>query len=298
MQLLDNLLQKAAAYSAFLRGRMQEAVALKTDVGKPGQDDRDPRQPALVTGAVMRKYQVEGVLWMASLYENGLNGILADEMGLGKTLQTIAFLAHLYEMKVYGPFLVVAPLSTIQNWSREFTRFAPSVPTVVYHGSKDDRKEMREKMIEKKGQEWPVVITSFEVAMNDAKILARLPRGGSWKYLVVDEGHRLKNKDCRLLRELKALPTDNRLLLSGTPLQVDDTLFLFTHGILFFCLAEQLDRTVVSAQLHLAANFYRFVYISELVRFRGGLECRGRRIGANHCGGTSKQNHQQIAHNS
>ncbi len=204
---------------------MQEAVALKPGLSKPGDEGRDPRQPALVTGAVMRKYQVEGVLWMASLYENGLNGILADEMGLGKTLQTIAFISHLFEMKVYGPFLVVAPLSTIQNWSREFSRFAPSIPTLVYHGSKEDRKEMRDRIAEKKGQEWPVVITSFEVAMNDAKILSRLPRGGSWKYLVVDEGHRLKNKDCRLLRELKALPTDNRLLLSGTPLQVANTQF-------------------------------------------------------------------------
>jgi ATP-dependent DNA helicase len=202
---------------------MQEAVALKPGLSKPGDEGRDPRQPALVTGAVMRKYQVEGVLWMASLYENGLNGILADEMGLGKTLQTIAFISHLFEMKVYGPFLVVAPLSTIQNWSREFSRFSPSIPTLVYHGSKEDRKDMRDKIADKKGQEWPVVITSFEVAMNDAKILSRLPKGGSWKYLVVDEGHRLKNKDCRLLRELKALPTDNRLLLSGTPLQVENS---------------------------------------------------------------------------
>lgn len=246
---------------------MQEAVAVKECVGKAGQEERDPRQPALVTGAIMRKYQVEGVLWMASLYENGLNGILADEMGLGKTLQTIAFIAHLYEMKVFGPFLVVAPLSTIQNWSREFSRFAPSVPTIVYHGSKDDRKEMREKITERKGMEWPVVITSFEVAMNDAKILSRLPKGGSWKYLVVDEGHRLKNKDCRLLRELKALPTDNRLLLSGTPLQV-------TRRFFFDCLlsstyllinAEQFNRTLVAPQFYSAANFYRFVDVSKLV---------------------------------
>ena len=189
VQLLDNLLQKASAYSAFLRGRMQEAVS-GMDAAKASKDGRDPRQPALVSGTVMRKYQVEGMLWIASLYENGLNGILADEMGLGKTLQTISFIAHMYEKQVFGPFLVVAPLSTIQNWKREFARFAPTVPAVVYHGSKEDRKVLRDEIGTKRGAGLPVVITSFEVAMNDSKLLARLPHTGSWKYLVVDEGHR------------------------------------------------------------------------------------------------------------
>ena len=64
----------------------------------------------------------------------GLNGILADEMGLGKTLQTIAFFAHLYEHRVRGPYLVVAPLSTISNWCREFKRWAPELPVLLYHG--------------------------------------------------------------------------------------------------------------------------------------------------------------------
>ena len=57
---------------------------------------------------------------MATLYENGINGILADEMGLGKTIQTIALFCHLIEMGVPGPFIIVAPLSTISNWVREF----------------------------------------------------------------------------------------------------------------------------------------------------------------------------------
>ncbi|KAJ2419641.1 putative ATPase, partial [Coemansia sp. RSA 2531] len=65
------------------------------------------RQPRLITGGIMRDYQLEGMEWLASLYENGLNGILADEMGLGKTLQTIAFLCFLRERQVWGPFLVL-----------------------------------------------------------------------------------------------------------------------------------------------------------------------------------------------
>ena len=136
VELLNNLLQKAAAYTAFLRERMKTsapeapAAALsKKPKARNGQfehQERDPRQPKLVEG-VMRTYQIEGLMWICSLYENGLNGILADEMGLGKTVQAVSFLAHLYGMKVKGPFMVVAPLSTLTNWQREFARWAPSV---------------------------------------------------------------------------------------------------------------------------------------------------------------------------
>ena len=75
----------------------------------------------------MRNYQLDGYEWMSTLWENGINGILADEMGLGKTIQTVALFCHLYEMGVQGPFMVVAPLSTVPNWVNEFSRFAPKV---------------------------------------------------------------------------------------------------------------------------------------------------------------------------
>lgn len=61
------------------------------------------------------------------LFESGMNGILADEMGLGKTIQVIALLCHLYEKQVPGPFLVIAPLTTLSNWLLEFQSFAPKV---------------------------------------------------------------------------------------------------------------------------------------------------------------------------
>lgn len=56
-----------------------------------------------------------------------MNGILADDMGLGKTIQSIAFFCFLIEMGITGPFLVIAPLSTIPNWLTEFTKFSPQV---------------------------------------------------------------------------------------------------------------------------------------------------------------------------
>lgn len=142
------------------------------------------QQPELVTGCTMKQYQLEGLEWMKSLWMNGLCGILADEMGLGKTLQAISLIAFFKEKKVSGPFLIAAPLSTVSNWVDEFARFTPSIKTVLYHGSKDERAEIRRKMMSMKNQremDFPVVCTSYEICMNDRKFLA----GYQWRYIIV-----------------------------------------------------------------------------------------------------------------
>ncbi|XP_051936995.1 lymphoid-specific helicase [Hippocampus zosterae] len=175
------------------------------------------QQPHLFTGGVMRWYQIEGIEWLRMLWENGINGILADEMGLGKTIQCIAHIAMMVEKKVMGPFLVVAPLSTLPNWINEFKRFTPEVSVLLYHGPQTERSKLLKHIRKSQGplNMCPVVVTSFEIAMIDRKYLQRC----QWNYLIVDEGHRIKNLNCRLVRELKMLPTDNKLLLTGTPLQ-------------------------------------------------------------------------------
>ncbi|KAF7667870.1 hypothetical protein LDENG_00040700 [Lucifuga dentata] len=175
------------------------------------------QQPSLVTGGVMRWYQIEGIEWLRMLWENGINGILADEMGLGKTIQCIAHIAMMLEKKVMGPFLVVAPLSTLPNWINEFKRFTPEVSVLLYHGPQPERAKLLKQIRRPQGslRMCPVVITSFEISMIDRKFLQHF----QWKYLIVDEGHRIKNLNCRLVQELKMLPTDNKLLLTGTPLQ-------------------------------------------------------------------------------
>uniref|UniRef100_A0A3Q2TVH5 Proliferation-associated SNF2-like protein n=1 Tax=Fundulus heteroclitus TaxID=8078 RepID=A0A3Q2TVH5_FUNHE len=175
------------------------------------------QQPELFTGGVMRWYQIEGIEWLRMLWENGINGILADEMGLGKTIQCIAHIAMMLEKKVMGPFLVVVPLSTLPNWVSEFKRFTPEVSVMIYHGTPPERTKLLKQIRRSQGplSMFPVVITSFEISMNDRKFLQQV----HWKYLIVDEGHRIKNLDCRLVRELKRIPTDNKLLLTGTPLQ-------------------------------------------------------------------------------
>ncbi|KAJ6120718.1 hypothetical protein N7523_004998 [Penicillium sp. IBT 18751x] len=176
------------------------------------------QQPTLVTGGRMRKYQLEGLEWLKTLWMNGLCGILADEMGLGKTIQSISMIAFLKENNVSGPFLIAAPLSTLSNWVNEFKRWTPGINAVLYHGSKDERAEIRNKQLKIRDQmkmDFPIVCTSYDICINDRKFLAQY----QWRYIIVDEGHRLKNMNCRLIKELMSYNSANRLLITGTPLQ-------------------------------------------------------------------------------
>lgn len=210
---LQNKAEKTSVADA-LKEAADEDNVKTSDMGM--QNLQSARQPKLVTGGNMRSYQLEGLEWLLSLYENGINGILADEMGLGKTIQTIALLAHLWEKKSYGPFLIAAPLSTTSNWVEEFKKWTPSIPVVLYHGSKIEREQLRKTKLKHPGtDQFPVVVTSYEICMNDRKYLT----GFGWQFIIIDEGHRIKNLDCRLIRELQTYQSANRLLITGTPLQ-------------------------------------------------------------------------------
>ncbi|PWW73132.1 hypothetical protein C7212DRAFT_300352 [Tuber magnatum] len=136
-------------------------------------------------------------------------------MGLGKTLQTISFLAFLREKGMMGPFLVVAPVSTLSNWVEEIARFAPEIPAVLYHGTPPEREEIRRTRMAKMDASFPVICTSYELVMIDRKHLKK----HNWKFIIIDEGHRIKNLNCKLISELKKYNSANRLLLTGTPLQ-------------------------------------------------------------------------------
>ncbi|CAN6475338.1 unnamed protein product [Victoria cruziana] len=172
-------------------------------------------QPAMLQGGELRSYQLEGLQWMLSLFNNNLNGILADEMGLGKTIQTIALLAYLMENKgVIGPHLIVAPKAVLSNWVNEFSTWAPSIVAVLYDGRAVERKALRE---EYSGEgKFNVMITHYDLIMRDKSFLKKI----HWYYMIVDEGHRLKNHDCALSRTLvTGYHIKRRLLLTGTPIQ-------------------------------------------------------------------------------
>lgn len=84
------------------------------------------KQPSMLM-CQLKSYQLKGLNWLANLYEQGINGILADEMGLGKTVQSISLMAYLAEVhNIWGPFLVIAPSSTLHNWQQEVSKFVPS----------------------------------------------------------------------------------------------------------------------------------------------------------------------------
>jgi ATP-dependent helicase STH1/SNF2 len=119
----------------------------------------------MLVGGTMKAYQIYGLNWMVSLYNNSLNGILADEMGLGKTIQTISLFSYLIEVKKnLGPFLVVVPLTTITNWTLEFEKWSPEIKVLVYKGKKKDRDELARQI---KAMKFNVLVTTYEFIMLD-----------------------------------------------------------------------------------------------------------------------------------
>lgn len=171
-------------------------------------------QADLLVGGRLKEYQVKGLQWMISLYNNNLNGILADEMGLGKTIQTISLITYLIEKKQeMGPYLVIVPLSTLTNWNMEFDKWAPDVTKVVYKGPPNTRKLQQEKIRQGKFQ---VLLTTYEYIIKDRPLLSKI----KWFHMIVDEGHRMKNANSKLSATISQYyHTRFRLILTGTPLQ-------------------------------------------------------------------------------
>ena len=173
-------------------------------------------QPKMLRYGKLKSYQIKGLQWLVSLYVNNLNGILADEMGLGKTIQTIALLCYIMEKKNNeGPFLIIAPLATISNWVIEFQRWAPNIKIVVYKGAPGERRQMAFQIKQDK-HKYNAVLTTYEYIMKDKYALNKV----TWQYIIVDEGHRMKNYKSKFTQTLGTqFNSVYRLLLTGTPLQ-------------------------------------------------------------------------------
>jgi SWI/SNF-related matrix-associated actin-dependent regulator of chromatin subfamily A member 5 len=141
--------------------------------------------------------------------------------GLGKTLQSISILAYLLEFKkVSGPHLIMVPKSTLSNWCNEFARWCPTFRVLRFHGSKEERQEIIDKHLKlaykaESARDWDVCVTTYEVVNLEKAALVKI----AWKYLIIDEAHRLKNEASQFSQTVRLLTTQNRLLLTGTPLQ-------------------------------------------------------------------------------
>ncbi|KAL3867259.1 hypothetical protein ACJMK2_044474 [Sinanodonta woodiana] len=179
-------------------------------------------QPKFIGGPdylQLRDYQLDGVNWLMHSWAKENSSILADEMGLGKTIQTIGFLSILYNTyQLYGPFLLVVPLSTVVAWQREFRIWAPEMNVVIYLGDINSRNMIREHEWCHPGNKrlkFNVIITTYEILLKDKSFLGSV----SWSVLGVDEAHRLKNDDSLLYKTLFEFKSNHRLLITGTPLQ-------------------------------------------------------------------------------
>lgn len=170
--------------------------------------------PFYIKNGEMRDYQVRGLNWMISLYENGINGILADEMGLGKTLQTISLLGYMKHYRsIQGPHMVIVPKSTLANWMNEFKKWCPSLKAVCLIGDQEARNSFIRDVL--MPGDWDVCVTSYEMVIREKGVFKKF----NWRYMVIDEAHRIKNEKSKLSEIVREFKTTNRLLLTGTPLQ-------------------------------------------------------------------------------
>lgn len=182
-------------------------------------------QPSMIAeGITLKDYQLLGINWLFLLYRRRHSCILADEMGLGKTIQVISFFALLKERGNFGPHLVIVPSSTLENWCREFARFAPSISVQTFYAGKEERANLRQMLIDtrrgssKNGTGWEVLITTYNLAQGDDKD-RKFFRKMEWDTIVFDEGHVLKNFQSQRYQALLKFEAKWRLLLTGTPLQ-------------------------------------------------------------------------------
>ena len=151
--------------------------------------------------------------WLIHLYHNNINGILADEMGLGKTVQAIGMIAYLAEQAKGNKSCVIVPKSVVSNWMKEFAKWLPSLRVLMIGGTKEERAAQLKDV---KAGNFDVIVTSFEVVTIEKAALKKI----QWRYMVIDEAHRIKNENSLLSQVVREFNTHSRLLLTGTPLQV------------------------------------------------------------------------------
>lgn len=202
-----------------LRGRDRERtfIAQLLDPKKV-----EPFQIPVAIKAELRSYQQEGVNWLHFLNKYHLHGILCDDMGLGKTLQTLCIVAsdHHQRQEEFArtqapdsrrlPSLIVCPPTLAGHWQQEIKAYAPFLSVTAYVGPPSERKAMRHHL----GQT-DIVVTSYDVCRNDVDVLEK----HSWNYMVLDEGHLIKNPKAKITQSVKKFQSNHRLILTGTPIQ-------------------------------------------------------------------------------
>ena len=172
----------------------------------PPPDVKSALDPTL--WALLRPYQSHGVEWLAGLTQQKFNGLLADDMGLGKTLQALAFAAWLRAASKRDPILVVCPTSLVTNWLRETARFTPHLRALDLTGA-----DRAQKFAARGGHD--LLVTSYAILRRDVEMY----RAAEFSLVVLDEAQHIKNRGSQNAQAAKALKTERRLVLTGTPLE-------------------------------------------------------------------------------
>ncbi|KAI5463048.1 helicase [Mariannaea sp. PMI_226] len=183
-----------------------------------------PRQPKLMDGhCEMKPFQLVGLNWMSILYKFNIGCILADEMGLGKTCQVISLMSHLVESYNENPTaekpwpnLIVVPPSTYNNWLVEFEKFAPDLSVVGYRGTQSERAEIAYD-VQNNPDDYHVVLATYSQIGSADDVDAM--KSFNINAAVFDEGHKMKNPETKIYKDLSRIPASWRMLLTGTPVQ-------------------------------------------------------------------------------
>ncbi|MEK7686083.1 MAG: DEAD/DEAH box helicase [Verrucomicrobiota bacterium] len=161
--------------------------------------------------ADLRPYQKDGFSFLCHLTHLKLGGILADDMGLGKTLQTLAWLAwlHAENIKKPKPALVICPASVLHNWQREANRFTPHLKVLVLE-SGAARHNLRKQI-----PQHDLIVTNYALLRRDLAALQKF----EFRVIILDEAQFIKNPAAQVTQSVKQLRADQRLALTGTPLE-------------------------------------------------------------------------------
>ncbi len=162
--------------------------------------------------ATLRPYQETGYKWLKGLDHYGFGGILADDMGLGKTLQVISFIAGSLGEGDGKPYLVICPSSVLYNWQKEFKQFAPGIRTQLITGTKSERSDCVTTAI---AENIPVWITSYPLLQRDEDLY----EGQAFRTVILDEAQSVKNATAKTTKAASALIANNKIALSGTPIE-------------------------------------------------------------------------------
>ncbi|XP_047165050.1 protein CHROMATIN REMODELING 24 isoform X3 [Vigna umbellata] len=169
-------------------------------------------------------HQREGLTWLWSLHSLGKGGILGDDMGLGKTMQICGFLAGLFHSRLIRRALVVAPKTLLPHWIKELSVVGLSEKTREYFGTST---KLREYELQYILQDKGVLLTTYDIVRNNSKSLRgsnylnddESEDDATWDYMILDEGHLIKNPSTQRAKSLLEIPSAHRIIISGTPLQ-------------------------------------------------------------------------------